>query len=144
MRNERQQIQSLVKDFSSRMREKLLKKLGRGWRGWENDAFKRKLEDDILIHLRLALQGDASQWVDVANYAAFLDYQSRQATTPHDGPDSDEETAGIDEELADTEDNYPCEDCGAPRTKAQGGTIFTVCDDCWDKHHAATDTEAKL
>lgn len=30
---------------------------------------------------------------------------------------------------------YPCDDCGAHRTKAQGGTIFTVCDECWDKHY---------
>jgi ssDNA-binding Zn-finger/Zn-ribbon topoisomerase 1 len=32
------------------------------------------------------------------------------------------------------EPNYPCADCGAPRTEAQGGTVFTVCDTCWDKH----------
>ncbi len=30
-------------------------------------------------------------------------------------------------------DNYPCTDCGKPRTKAAGGTTFTVCDECWDK-----------
>ena len=30
---------------------------------------------------------------------------------------------------------YPCEDCGALRTKAEGGTTFTVCDDCWDKKY---------
>ena len=30
---------------------------------------------------------------------------------------------------------YPCSDCGILRTKAEGGTVFTVCDDCWDKHH---------
>lgn len=29
---------------------------------------------------------------------------------------------------------YPCADCGTLRTKAEGGTTFTVCDDCWDKH----------
>ncbi len=32
-----------------------------------------------------------------------------------------------------TEPLYPCADCGKLRTKAQGGTIFTVCDECWDK-----------
>lgn len=26
-----------------------------------------------------------------------------------------------------------CETCGAPRTMRLGGTIFTVCDACWDK-----------
>lgn len=31
------------------------------------------------------------------------------------------------------EKKYPCADCGYLRTEAQGGRIFTVCDDCWDK-----------
>lgn len=25
---------------------------------------------------------------------------------------------------------YPCEKCGKPRTKAEGGTTFTICDSC--------------
>ena len=33
------------------------------------------------------------------------------------------------------EPTYPCADCGCPRTKAEGGAIFTVCDKCWDKHY---------
>lgn len=28
---------------------------------------------------------------------------------------------------------YPCDRCGVMRSKDEGGTIFTVCDDCWDK-----------
>lgn len=28
---------------------------------------------------------------------------------------------------------YPCADCGKMRTKEEGGTTFTVCDECWDK-----------
>lgn len=27
---------------------------------------------------------------------------------------------------------YPCDRCGRRRTKAQGGTTFTMCDTCWD------------
>lgn len=27
---------------------------------------------------------------------------------------------------------YPCSNCGVLRTKAEGGTVFTVCDACWD------------
>jgi hypothetical protein len=30
-------------------------------------------------------------------------------------------------------ETYPCEKCGKPRTKAEGGTVFTVCDACWMK-----------
>ncbi len=28
---------------------------------------------------------------------------------------------------------YPCAKCGTLRTKEEGGTTLTVCDDCWDK-----------
>ena len=27
---------------------------------------------------------------------------------------------------------YPCAMCGKLRTKDEGGTVFTVCDNCWD------------
>ncbi len=37
----------------------------------------------------------------------------------------------------DDERIYPCDDCGTMRTKAEGGTTFTICDACWDKHRAA-------
>lgn len=36
----------------------------------------------------------------------------------------------------DRDKKYPCERCGALRTKAQGGTVFTVCDACWDVRQA--------
>ena len=29
---------------------------------------------------------------------------------------------------------YPCVECGKMRSQNQGGTTFTVCDKCWDKH----------
>jgi hypothetical protein len=35
----------------------------------------------------------------------------------------------------EAEPTYPCADCGKLRTKAEGGTTFTVCDECWDKHY---------
>jgi hypothetical protein len=28
---------------------------------------------------------------------------------------------------------YPCDKCGTLRTKSQGGTVFTVCDTCWEE-----------
>lgn len=31
---------------------------------------------------------------------------------------------------------YPCADCGVLRSEEEGGKIFTVCDECWDKHWA--------
>jgi len=35
--------------------------------------------------------------------------------------------------MTDPDMEFPCTECGALRTVAQGGKIFTVCDDCWDK-----------
>lgn len=32
-----------------------------------------------------------------------------------------------------SQQTYPCDQCGKPRTKAEGGTVFTVCDECWPK-----------
>lgn len=33
----------------------------------------------------------------------------------------------------DDSEIYPCDNCGEMRSKNQGGTIFTVCDNCWDR-----------
>ncbi len=33
------------------------------------------------------------------------------------------------------EKTYPCSMCGKLRTKDEGGTTFTVCDECWEKTH---------
>jgi len=32
------------------------------------------------------------------------------------------------------EEQYPCDECGELRTKSEGGTTFTICDKCWEKH----------
>lgn len=37
----------------------------------------------------------------------------------------------------DAETTYPCAVCGKPRTREEGGTVFTVCDKCWDKSEEA-------
>jgi len=34
-----------------------------------------------------------------------------------------------------TAEIYPCADCGKLRSIDQGASIFTVCDQCWDKKH---------
>lgn len=45
---------------------------------------------------------------------------------------------------ADDERIYPCADCGTLRSKAEGGTTFTVCDECWDKRSEELDKTATL
>lgn len=37
--------------------------------------------------------------------------------------------------VADDARIYPCDRCGAMRTRAEGGTVFSVCDTCWDLLH---------
>lgn len=69
-------ITKLIELFSAKMLKKLNAKKRQGFSGWQHIELKQKLENDLLLHLKRALQGDSSQWVDVANYAAFLDYQT--------------------------------------------------------------------
>ena len=35
----------------------------------------------------------------------------------------------------DNSEIYPCADCGKLISKNQGGTVFTVCEECWDKKY---------
>jgi len=45
---------------------------------------------------------------------------------------------------ADSVRIYPCEKCGKLRTKDEGGTTFTFCDDCWDKYYGKFRKRKKL
>ncbi len=42
--------------------------------------------------------------------------------------------------MSDQDRIYPCVDCGVLRSKDEGGTTFTVCDECWDKKYPQGDT----
>ena len=42
------------------------------------------------------------------------------------GPDT------VPSKETDDERIYPCIECGKMRSKAEGGTTFTVCDECWE------------
>lgn len=43
-----------------------------------------------------------------------------------------------DTERPQNTETYPCDKCGALRTKSEGGTTFTVCDKCWDNTETST------
>ena len=45
------------------------------------------------------------------------------------------------EVFEEEEKKYPCAKCGLMRTKAGGGTTFTVCDDCWDEKEEKKESE---
>ena len=38
---------------------------------------------------------------------------------------------------------YPYSNCGKMRTKAEGGTIFTLCDKCWTEYYNKIGKEEK-
>jgi len=45
-------------------------------------------------------------------------------------------TIAIRKPKSDADRVYPCMYCGTLRSKEEGGTVFTVCDDCWEKRPA--------
>ena len=45
--------------------------------------------------------------------------------------------AAMPDEPPAPEPTYPCRECGLPRTEAEGGKTFTVCDACWEAYDAA-------
>ena len=47
-------------------------------------------------------------------------------------------TCGNCKRLLETGRVYPCDNCGKLRSKAEGGTTFTVCEACWSKSRVAT------
>jgi hypothetical protein len=70
---DRTRLRKLVQKFSAAMRVKLLSKQDRGWENWDVPAFREKLVVDLISHLLRAADGKhPEQWVDIANYAAFL------------------------------------------------------------------------
>ena len=79
--SEKAALRTLVKDFSAEMREKLLAKADQGWVGWDHPNYRLDLEQKLFAHVLRALRGDSRQWVDVANFAAFLWAQSSEGSS---------------------------------------------------------------
>ena len=76
MASEEQQIDALVSDFSDAMRRKLHQKRHQDWSGWddpdERDALIAKLRSHVVRASSSDEIPDGKQWIDVANFAAFL------------------------------------------------------------------------
>jgi hypothetical protein len=66
--------------------------------------------------------GDTSTADDVPHAEDCAWVKARRALTQEASPG-----------VTDAERIYPCDNCGTMRTKAEGGTVFTVCDECWTK-----------
>ena len=74
---ESERLEMVVDDFADRMKKKLLQKEDEGWSGWRRKVHSQDFEDRLIEHALCGIRGDSAQWVDVANFAAFLDYQAR-------------------------------------------------------------------
>ena len=64
-------LNKLVDDFSMAMRRKLLLKKHQGFYGWNDKSYRGVIGKKLMEHVERARK-DPSQWVDVANFAAFL------------------------------------------------------------------------
>ena len=73
MKAKRRSIETLVESFAAKMLDKLTYKRDMGWTGWGDRRRKGQFERRLLEHARRAMEGERGQWVDVANFAAFLD-----------------------------------------------------------------------
>ena len=65
----------------------------------------------------------AEVWREAAKFARTLFYGT---SVKYFTDECERRAKGEDEQ------KYPCAKCGKLRTKAEGGTTFTVCDACWD------------
>jgi hypothetical protein len=108
----------------------------------ERDAALQKLAecDDERIHqhgLAEAARADAARLMEAL--AGMEDACAAVASWSSESVDySDPARVAARAALAGTPEPdriYPCADCGKMRSKAEGGTTFTVCDVCWDKKH---------
>lgn len=78
MKSEQQQLNDMVDAFAARMKEKLQAKYVAGWSGWNSAGYRNTLHLKLINHAMKGIHGDDQQWLDVANFAAFLDYQALQ------------------------------------------------------------------
>ena len=68
------QLRTLVREFGDEMIKKLFSKLEDGWSGWTDRGERENFHARILHHVARGMEGEEGQWVDVANFAAFLDH----------------------------------------------------------------------
>jgi len=109
---------------------------------------KEKSSIELTPSLTFELEGTISKFQDrlarLLNYASAMgDYGDPHGELAVISPQSGKVLARESGSLKpkekppnkDTERIYPCDMCGKLRSKDEGGTTFTVCDECWNKLH---------
>ena len=66
-----ERLDKLVDEFSHAMRDKLYLKKAHGFHGWDEKVMRGVLTRKLNEHVERARK-DPKQWIDVANFAAFL------------------------------------------------------------------------
>ena len=71
--SEKSELSRMLQMFSGKMRQTLYAKVEAGWIGWDRPHYRKQFEKALIAHALRAVHGERGQWVDVANFAAFLD-----------------------------------------------------------------------
>jgi len=78
LKHELVQLRTTWTAFTESMWKKLKLKASLDWRGWNEIPWKSTLKKRLLLHVMELFDGDASQAIDIANYAMFLEYLLKQ------------------------------------------------------------------
>ena len=80
--NEIKKLRIAVDLFSDAMKDKLEKKVNKGFRGWDDPLFKTQIISGLRKHILKDLKsGKTRQMVDVANLAMMLWWQEFEENT---------------------------------------------------------------
>lgn len=98
--------------------------------GSASDADSQPLADENIRDILREIEDDILRKLPAMKYGVRLDGIKEKWTLTISEIGSQNTDS---QPLADDERKYPCEKCGALRTKAEGGTTFTICEECWDE-----------
>lgn len=98
----------------------------------------RKVTDEEIVLVVRWLASTNSDMYGFSNVEGRYDLEVAGAAhnggaLSFEGKTLDEVFIAAADHVKKTERIYPCANCNKMRTKAEGGTTFVVCDDCWDK-----------
>jgi hypothetical protein len=107
------------------------------------DSLDASKMGDFLYHLRDGM--DSMEEVTKAEICTlYIKEHSKEEPYINKGLDymiDLEQPLSVNKDVeVDEEKTYPCIKCNKLRTKAEGGTTFSVCDDCWNKPKVEVDS----
>ena len=132
-----------ARERAARLREALEAAREALWNDWHNKP--RIGTEDVVAQIDRALSAHpepapAKSPIDMCVACDEPRWQHSPKTHTHEfaAPEATGATGPTDEGRI-----YPCDRCGTMRTKDEGGAVFTVCDECWDRAHPEGDETLK-